>query len=90
MGMDGKESTPYGMTLFATSSKSAGSPIVGISIENKRKELGSGFEPVCLFSGGNAVEIGYEWRDNVLGSGTESNEKFFLKNGNNGFGNYYL
>ena len=66
MGQDGNETTPDGLALYGTKSVCAGSPIVSISIENKRLELGSGREPICLFSGGNAVDIGANWRENIL------------------------
>lgn len=57
--------TPDGMSLYATSSRSAGTPIVKISVETERLPLGSGAEPVCLFSGGNAVDLKHKWSDNV-------------------------
>ena len=81
MGQDGKGTTPDGLSLFATASKSAGSPIVSISIENKRLGLGSGREPVCLFSGGDAVDIGTKWKDNILECGEDDNVEFFLLKG---------
>lgn len=85
MGMDGYDTTPYGMTLFATKAKEAGSPIVALSLDNKRRELGGGMEPVCLFSGGNAVDIGTNWKNNILDSGSD-NIGFFTDNmlGNSG------
>ena len=77
MGMDGKDTSPYGITLFATKDKAAGSPIVALSLDNKRRELGSGMEPVCLFSGGNAVDISTNFKNNILDSGTSSDLAFF-------------
>lgn len=56
--------TPDGLALYVSASASAGSPIVKVSVETKRLELGSGAEPVCLFSGGNAVDFRHEYRDN--------------------------
>ena len=58
--------TPDGMSLYATTSKTAGTPIKRISVETKRLELGSGAEPVCLFSGGNAVDFKHKWSDNLF------------------------
>ena len=58
--------TPDGMSLYVTSSKTAGTPIKKISVEPKRLELGSGAEPVCLFSGGNAVDFKHKWSDNLF------------------------
>lgn len=86
MGMDGHDTSSYGMTIFATKSKEAGSPIVALSLDNKRRELGSGMEPVCLFSGGNAVDIGTNWKNNILDSGSSDNVGFFTDNmlGNSG------
>ena len=54
------------MAIYATTAKSAGTPIVNLSVQYKRQELGSGLEPVCLFSGGNAVDFGAKWSDNIL------------------------
>ena len=79
---DSSGSTPDGMALFVTTSKSAGSPIVGLTIENKRLEKGSGMEPVCLFSGGDAVDIGKKWKDNILDTKTNSDVTFFFDKGN--------
>ena len=56
--------TPDGICLYATSSRVAGSPIKKITVETKRFELGAGPEPVCLFSGGNAVDFMHKWSDN--------------------------
>ncbi len=56
--------TPDGMALYSTSSKCAGTPITKITVETKRLEPGSGPEPVCLFSGGNAVDFKHKWSDN--------------------------
>ena len=86
MGQDEKETTPEGFALYGTVSEFAGSPIMSITIENKRLALGSGLEPVCLFSGGNAVDIGTKWSDNILDSGRDSNEEYFLDSG--GFTSY--
>ena len=84
MGEKDFNTTPDGFALYATTSKYAGSPIVAISIEYKRLPLGNGKEPVCLFSGGNAVDVGTKWSDNILDSGKgtrEANEDFFLDKG---------
>ncbi len=81
MGQDGKGTTPDGLSLFATASKSARSPIVSISIEKKRLGLGSVREPVRLFSGGDAVDIGTKWKDNILECCEDDNVEFFLLKG---------
>ena len=81
MGQDGKATTPDGLALYGTKSECAGTPIVSLTVENKRLELGDGREPVCLFSGGNAVDIGTMWKDNILNCGEDSNEEFFLLRG---------
>ena len=73
--------TPDGFSLYATAAKSAGTPIVGISVEKKRREKGDGMEPVCLFSGGDAVDVGTKWGDNILECGEDSNVEFFLLRG---------
>lgn len=62
-----------GMAIYATTAKSAGTPIVNLSVQYKRQELGSGLEPVCLFSGGNAVDFGAKWSDNILSNGEGDN-----------------
>ena len=62
---DGSGSTPYGLTLYYSKSESVGSKITDITIENQRRELGDGYEPVCLFNGGNAVDFEHDWRDNI-------------------------
>ena len=67
--------TPDGMALYASSSKCAGTPITKISVETKRLLLGSGAEPVCLFSGGNAVDFKHEWRDNYSADGFSKSVK---------------
>lgn len=64
-GLPENGTTPDGIGLYATSSLSAGTPIVNITVETKRLPLGSGAEPVCLFSGGNAVDFKHKWSDNV-------------------------
>jgi len=88
MGLDGGETTPDGMALYATTSKAAGTPIVSVSIKYKRQEPGSGFEPVCLFSGGNAVDIGSKWKDNLISSGSDNDTGYFLVNGSNSIKSY--
>lgn len=70
-------STPYGLSLYYTTSTSAGSPITDLTIENQRRELGDGMEPVCLFSGGNAVDFEHDWRDNINSKFTKSYDYFF-------------
>ena len=65
-GEENGGSTPDGMSLYISSSPSAGSPITGLEIFDHRLELGSGMEPVCLFSGGNAVDFSHNWKDNIL------------------------
>ncbi len=64
LGVDSSGTTPDGWSLYGTSSKSAGSPITKISVETERLPLGSGAEPVCLFSGGQAVDFKHKWSDN--------------------------
>ena len=81
MGQDNKETTPDGLALYATTSKSAGSPIVSLSIEKKRLPLGSGMEPVCLFSGGNAVDVGAMYQDNICSSGKEDEYQYWTGRG---------
>lgn len=68
-GSDGTELTPDGLALYATTSPSAGTPIVTLSVQYKRQEMGSGLEPVCLFSGGDAVDFGAKWSDNIASAG---------------------
>lgn len=63
-GLPESGTTPDGMSLYATTNKNAGTPITKISVETKRLPLGSGAEPVCLFSGGNAVDFKHKWSDN--------------------------
>ena len=58
--------TPDGMSLYGTTDKNAGTPITKISVETERLPLGSGAEPVCLFSGGNAVDFKHKWSDNLF------------------------
>lgn len=77
MGQDGKDSTPDGLALYATAKPFAGSPIVSLSIQNRRLESGNGMEPVCLFSGGNAVDIGQMWKDNICTTPIEDTYQFF-------------
>ena len=62
--------TPYGLSIFKSKVASTGSPITKITITNQRLELGTGYEPVCLFNGGNAVDFEHEWNDNI-------NSKFY-------------
>ena len=59
--------TPDGISLYATSSAAAGTPITRIEVRQERLEPGNseGAEPVCLFSGGNAVDFKHKWSDNV-------------------------
>ena len=64
LGTGNTGSTPDGWSIYGTSSPEAGTPITKISIENKRLDLGSGAEPVCLFSGGQAVDFKHKWSDN--------------------------
>ena len=80
MGQDGKETTPDGMALYATTESFAGSPIVSLSIQNKRQKAGNGMEPVCLFSGGDAVDIGKTWKDNICSSGEDDEYAYFTTN----------
>ena len=65
MGTAENGMTPDGVSLYGTTDLNAGTPIKKISIETERLELGSGAEPVCLFSGGNAVDFKHKWSDNV-------------------------
>ena len=83
-GGDGTEYTPDGMALYATTSPSAGSPIVTISVQYERQEAGSGLEPVCLFSGGNAVDFGHKWSNNYACTGKDDDYTYFVHNFNNG------
>ena len=76
-----ESTTAYGLTLYTTISESAGSPISDISIENQRRPLGDGSEPVCLFSGGNAVDFEHDWRDNINSKFIESEEYFMASGG---------
>ncbi|MCR4646308.1 MAG: hypothetical protein K5695_13025 [Oscillospiraceae bacterium] len=56
-----------GFMLYYTKNAAAGSPIVSLSVESERVQLGSdGREPVCLFSGGQAVDWSHKWRDNAM------------------------
>ena len=64
LGLTENGTTPDGMALYGTTSKEAGTPITKISIETERLPLGSGAEPVCLFSGGQAVDFKHKWSDN--------------------------
>ena len=79
MGSNDKQSgtTPDGFSLYATSSPAAGTPIVALSIKTKRLEQGSGMEPVCLFSGGDAVDVGAKWSDNLCTTGEDDDYKYF-------------
>ena len=79
MGADDKQTgtTPDGFSLYATKSPIAGTPIVGISLKTKRLEQGSGMEPVCLFSGGDAVDVGAKWSDNLCTTGEDDDYKYF-------------
>lgn len=56
--------TSDGLSLYATASPAAGTPITKISVETERLPLGSGAEPACLFSGGNAVDLKWKRSDN--------------------------
>ena len=80
-GGDGTEYMPDGLALYATTAKSAGSPIVNLSVQYKRQQPGSGMEPVCLFSGGDAVDVGNNWSDNILSAGDYDTYEFFLDKG---------
>ena len=35
-------------------------------------------EPVCLFSGGDAVDVGARWNDNILETDNENDADFFF------------
>ncbi len=70
---------PDGMALYETGSACAGTPIAKISVETKRRPIGDGSEPVCLFSGGNAVDWKREFSDNVK---NEEEEKLKTKQDN--------
>lgn len=83
-GVSGYEKTPDGISLYKTASKAAGTPITKLSVETERLELGCGAEPVCLFSGGNAVDISEKWSDHYLfledtADGLYHDESFFIK-----------
>ena len=75
-GLDNTGTTPYGMSLFATYSEAAGTPITRITVENQRLPKGSGAEPVCLFSGGDAVDLEHEWRDNIMSKFAYTDDRF--------------
>ena len=80
-GGDGTEYMPDGMALYATKAKSAGSPIKTLSVQYKRLQPGSGMEPVCLFSGGDAVDLGANWSDNILAPDDYDPIEYFLDKG---------
>ena len=80
-GMDNFGRTQDGICLYKTTSAAAGTPIIKISVEHKRLPLGSGAEPVCLFSGGNAVDIGKYWRNNMLDIENDDPSYFLSKGG---------
>ena len=63
-GLETSGMTSDGLAIFSTTDKNAGTPITKITLEYKRLPLGSGAEPVCLFSGGNAVDFKHKWTDN--------------------------
>ena len=65
MGTAENGMTPDGVSLYGTTDPNAGTPITKITVETERLKLGSGAEPVCLFSGGNAVDFKHKWSDNV-------------------------
>lgn len=70
--------TPDGYSIYQTKKEFAGTPIVGISVQTKRLAPGSGMEPVCLFSGGDAVDVGARWSDNILETDNENDADFFF------------
>ena len=70
--------TPDGYSIYQTKEESAGTPIVGVSVKTNRLEPGSGMEPVCLFSGGDAVDVGAKWSDNILETDNENDADFFF------------
>lgn len=70
--------TPDGYSIYQTKEKFAGTPIVEVSVKTKRLEPGSGMEPVCLFSGGDAVDVGARWNDNILETDNENDADFFF------------
>ncbi|MBP5269613.1 MAG: hypothetical protein ILO42_01490, partial [Clostridia bacterium] len=78
-GGDGTELTPDGLALYATTDPSAGSPIMNLSVQYERKEPGSGFEPVCLFSGGNAVDFSQKWRNNYADPDEDDEYTYFTR-----------
>ncbi|GEM_PF-3257713 len=77
MGTTKEGLTPDGMGLYASTDTCVGSPIISLSIQNKRLAPGNGMEPVCLFSGGDAVDIGKRWKDNICASGEDDEYAFF-------------
>lgn len=70
--------TPDGYAIYQTKEEFAGTPIVGISVQTRRLAPGSGMEPVCLFSGGDAVDIGAKWSDNILEMDNDNDADFFF------------
>ena len=80
MGADSQNTgtTPDGYSIYQTKEKFAGTPIVAVSVQTKRLEPGSGMEPVCLFSGGDAVDVGARWNDNILETDNENDADFFF------------
>ena len=70
--------TPDGYAIYQTKETFAGTPIVEVSVQTKRLEPGSGMEPVCLFSGGDAVDVGARWNDNILETDNENDADFFF------------
>ena len=79
-GLDNTGTTPYGMSLYSTYNEAAGTPITKITVENQRLPKGSGAEPVCLFNGGDAVDLEHDWRDNINSKFLDE-EEYFMSGG---------
>ncbi|MCQ2470807.1 MAG: hypothetical protein MJ147_02075 [Clostridia bacterium] len=72
--------TPTGDTLYYTSYKTAGSPILAdIQVKNSLKDAPSGYEPVNMFCGGNAFNF------NV---GSEIDNTFFASHDSQPYDNW--
>ena len=89
-GGDGTEYTPDGLAIYATTNPCAGSPIVSISVQYERLAPGNGLEPVCLFSGGNAVDFGHKWKDNYSHTGKDDDFNYFADMGRNNYAHEFV
>jgi hypothetical protein len=89
-GGDSTEYTPDGLAIYATTDPSAGSPIVSISVQYERLAPGNGLGPVCLFSGGDAVDFGHKWKDNYSHTGKDDDFNFFADMGRNYYAHEFV